>query len=203
MRVLSLTKWVAVSVILLVLLSNLWIISSTQDQIHSTSQSLMGAEVALVFGTSDRLVNGEDNPFFKNRVRAAADLLKSGKVEKLLLSGSKDSVYYDEAIKMQKAIIKLGVDKKDVILDQYGNRTLVSIARLRDIYHFDQCVLVTQKYHAYRSVFIANKLGVSAECFLADTPDIYEHKKAILRELFARTKALIDLYILYPEIAKS
>lgn len=202
MRILKLTKWVVAILFFIVLISNMWIIMTTENRVYVDASDLAGADVALVFGTSDKLIGGGANPFFKNRVLAAAELLNSGKVNKLLLSGSKDSVYYDEAIKMKKALLKMGIAEKSIILDQYGNRTLLSIARLRDVYNIDRCVFVTQKYHAYRTLFIADELGVSAECYIAQTPDLYTHKKAIIRELFARTKAIIDIYVLFPEKAE-
>ncbi|UXP31680.1 YdcF family protein [Reichenbachiella agarivorans] len=178
---------------------NVWIIGQTTDRIYADSRQLIGAEVGLVFGTSSKLIGGDPNPFFTKRMIAAAELIKSGKVEKLILSGSRDSVYYNEPVQMQEALVALGVSKDQLILDDSGNRTLASVARLRDIYGYEQCVMITQQYHAYRCLFIADELGIQAECYQAATPEIFEHKKAILRELFARTKAVIDLYLLYPQ----
>lgn len=182
---------------------NVWIIGQTGDRITEDTRELVGAEVGLVFGTSSKLVGGTPNPFFQNRLKAAVELLKSGKVEKLLLSGSKDSVYYNEPAMMKEALLELGISEQQLILDDYGDRTLESLARMRDIYGIESCVMVTQQYHAYRCLFLADHLGISAECYSAKTPEIFEHKKAILRELFARTKAVIDLYLIYPENLKN
>ncbi|PIB35318.1 hypothetical protein BFP72_07855 [Reichenbachiella sp. 5M10] len=178
---------------------NVWIIGETSDRVYADSRQVIGAEVALVFGTSSKLVGGDANPFFVNRMKAAVELYKSGKVEKLLLSGSRDSIYYNEAQMMEEFLIEEGVPQSSILLDDHGDRTLESIERLRDVYGYTQCVMVTQQYHAYRCIFIADKLGIQAECYQAQTPEIFEHKKAILRELFARTKAILDLYLLYPE----
>lgn len=178
---------------------NVWIIGETSGRIYDDSRQVLGAEVALVFGTSSKLIGGADNPFFVNRMEAAVELFKSGKVEKLVLSGSRDSIYYNEAQMMEEYLMEHGIPQSSLILDDNGDRTLASVARLRDVYGYEQCVMVTQEYHAYRCLFIADKLGMNAECYQADTPEIFEHKKAILRELFARTKAVIDLYLLYPQ----
>jgi SanA protein len=185
------------------LFSNVWIIGQTSDRITSDTRELVGAEVGIVFGTSNKLIGGADNPFFYHRVSAAAQLIRSGKVEKLLLSGSRDSIYYNEAEMMKAALLDLGVSERDLILDDHGDRTFESLARMRDVYGIESCVLVTQQYHAYRCLFLADHLGISAECLSAKTPEIIEHKKAILRELFARTKAVIDIYLIYPENSKN
>lgn len=189
-------KWVLVSTLSFIVLCNVWIVGSTHEGIIKDSRALIGVEVGLVFGTSQRQMNGESNPFFWHRVESAKQLLETGKVERLILSGSKDSIYYDEAEAMKAALLKDGIDSNVLLLDKYGNRTIESLSRLRYVYGYDQCILITQEYHAYRCLFIAKNLGLDAQCFIAKTPDKRTHFKALLRELLARTKAVIDLYIL-------
>lgn len=193
---LDIIKWLTISTLSFVVICNLWIVGTTHERVIRDSGQLLGAEVGLVFGTSQHQMNGESNPFFTNRVASAKQLFKSGKVEKLVLSGSKDSIYYDEAEAMKAALIEQGIEDDVLILDKYGNRTIESLARLRDVYGYNQCILITQEYHAYRCLFIAQKLGLDAQCFVAQTPDRKEHIWALLRELLARTKAVIDLYIM-------
>ena len=193
---LDIIKWLVLSAVAFVAFCNIWIVADSQEFVVEDSRALLGAEVGLVFGTSHRLVGGKSNPFFDNRVAAAKSLMLSAKVEKLILSGSKDSIYYDEAEAMRKALIIEGVVDNLLILDKYGNRTLESLRRLKEVYGYDQCILITQEYHAYRSVFLARKLGLSVQCFVADTPNRKDHFKALARELLARTKAILDLYVL-------
>jgi len=193
---LKLIKWLVIITFSFIVFCNVWIVGSTHSGIIEDSRELIGAEVGLVFGTSQHQVNGESNPFFKHRVQSAKQLLLSGKVERLILSGSKDSIYYDEAEAMKAALVDQGIAPEALILDKYGNRTLESVARLRDVYGYDQCILITQEYHAYRCLFIAEKMGLHAQCYVAKTPDKKAHLWALLRELLARTKAVMDLYIL-------
>ncbi len=192
----KLLQWTLIIGISLIVFSNFWIIQHTHQSIVTDTRELLGAETGLILGTSNKLQNGEENPFFKYRMLAAAELIKSGKVEKLLLSGSSDDQYYDEPDDMKEALLALGVSSDQLILDNNGDRTLYSIARLRDIYGMNECIIVTQKYHAYRALFIAEHLGVEAKCYVADSPAFTDHLSAILREVFARTKAIIDLFIL-------
>lgn len=192
-------KWLIVSTFSFIVICNVWIVATTHSGVIEDSRALIGAEVGLVFGTSQHQVNGTSNPFFSHRVASAKQLLKSGKVEKLILSGSKDSIYYDEAEAMKSALIDQGIDANVLVLDKYGNRTIESLSRLKDVYGYNQCILITQEYHAYRCLFIADKLGLHAQCFVAETPNKKDHIWALLRELLARTKAVIDLYILEPQ----
>lgn len=192
-------KWLIICTFSFIVVCNVWIVGSTHQGVIDDSRELIGAEVGLVFGTSQHQVNGTSNPFFQHRVESARQLLKTGKVEQLILSGSKDSIYYDEAEAMKEALVEQGIEPGKLILDKYGNRTIESLARLRDVYGYNQCILITQEYHAYRCLFIAEKLGLQAQCFVAKTPDKQDHIWALLRELLARTKAVIDLYILQPE----
>lgn len=192
-------KWLVVSVLSFIVICNVWIVGTTYQGVIEDSRELIGAEVGLVFGTSQHQVKGGSNPFFAHRVESAKQLLQTGKVEKLILSGSKDSIYYDEAEAMKKALINQGIDPGLLLLDKYGNRTIESLMRFRDVYGYSQCILITQEYHAYRSLFIAKKLGLDAQCYIAQTPDKKDHIWALLRELLARTKAVIDLYILTEE----
>ncbi|SMD31878.1 SanA protein [Reichenbachiella faecimaris] len=189
-------KWLVICTFSFIVICNVWIVGSTHQGIITDSRALIGAEVGLVFGTSQHQVNGESNPFFDHRVESAKQLLKTGKVERLILSGSKDSIYYDEAEAMKKALVNQGIESDVLVLDKYGNRTIESLERLRDVYGYNQCILITQEYHAYRCLFIAKSLGLQAQCFVAETPDKKSHIWALLRELLARTKAVIDLYIL-------
>lgn len=193
-------KWLILCTVAFIVICNVWIVGSTHEGIVEDSRELIGAEVGLVFGTSQHQVNGTANPFFFNRVESAKQLLNTGKVEQLVLSGSKDSIYYDEAEAMKEALIDQGIAPDLLILDKYGNRTIESLARLKNVYGYDQCILITQEYHAYRCLFIAEKMGMHAQCFVAKTPDKKTHLWALLRELLARTKAIIDLYILSDDV---
>lgn len=195
-RLLQIMQWSLTGVVGLVLFSNLWIVQSTQMQIFDDTNHIPQTEVAIVLGTSKQLVSGKSNPFFDERMKAAARLVKSKRVSRLLLSGSRDSIYYDEAKMMAEALVNLGVSNEIVVMDKQGNRTLESISRLYSVHGHRDCVIITQKNHAYRALFIANHLGIKAVCYEAVTPPMDEHYSVMIREVFARTKAVLDLFVL-------
>ena len=73
--------------LLVFIIANLWVILATQSSINFQANDLPENDVAIVLGTSRKLSNGDQNPYFKNRIEAAYRLFKSGKAKHFLLSG--------------------------------------------------------------------------------------------------------------------
>jgi len=115
--------------LLLICCANWWVIKSTEDKVLTDISLLNGRSVALVLGTSNKLRNGSSNPYFANRIKAAAELYSEGKVSHFILSGDNRSKYYNEPVEMRKALMLLGVPDSVITLDYAGLRTLDSIVR--------------------------------------------------------------------------
>ncbi len=176
--------------------SNIWVVQSTKDQVFYDSTALPNHRVGLVLGTSHRLISGKPNPFFEKRIEMAASLYKSGKIDNLILSGDNRSIYYNEPVEMQKALIKLGIPATAITLDYAGLRTLDSIVRSKEIFGQNKLIIITQPFHSYRALFIGNYYGMDAVAMVADEIELESSMKVRIREYFARTKAVLDLYIL-------
>ncbi len=182
--------------LMVVLITNIWVVSSTSDKVFSDYHKLPNNSVALVLGTSNKLTNGSPNPYFENRIRTAALLYKSGKVTHFILSGDNRSVYYNEPMEMKKALIKEGVPDSVITLDLAGLRTLDSVVRSKEIFGQDKIIIITQPFHCYRALFISQFYHIDAVAIQAIEPSPEAMVKVYLREYFARTKAIIDLYLL-------
>ena len=89
-----------------VVISNIWIVKSTEEKVYFDLSKLPDHRIALVLGTSHKLINGGDNPFFHNRIDMAAHLYKMGKINHFILSGDNRSKFYNEPLEMKKALIK-------------------------------------------------------------------------------------------------
>jgi SanA protein len=184
-------------IILFVVASNIWVVKSTEKYLLTEINEVDSNSVALVLGTSSRLSNGESNPFFENRINAAASLYKSGKIKHFILSGDNlSSRYYNEPAAMQKALIKQGVPQKAITLDLAGLRTLDSIVRSKEIFGQNKILIITQPFHSYRALFISNYYHIDATALGAKEPPTDISLKIQLREYLARTRAVIDLYVL-------
>lgn len=183
-------------ILLTVMASNYWVVRSTHSKILHRPDELTGKGVALVLGTSHRLVSGRPNPFFFNRMQTAADLYHQNKVAHFLLSGDNRTRYYNEPMEMKKALINLGVPDSVITLDYAGLRTLDSIVRSKEIFGQNKIIIITQSFHAYRALFISNYFKIDAVALVADEPEQEEAIRVYVREYLARTKAILDLYVL-------
>lgn len=177
-------------------LSNLWIIYSTHDQIYKSIEAIPSTDVALVLGTSKRLKSGETNPYFNFRIDAAEKLYKTGKVKHLILSGDNQTKYYNEPQYMREALLKKGVPDSVITLDYAGLRTLDSVVRCKKIFGQSKFIIVTQQFHSYRAVFIAENFDIEATAFVADNISLSKSFSVISREFLARPKAILDLFFL-------
>ena len=187
--------WVGLLVALFVVVANIWVVTSTRGRIVASVDELPAKSVALVLGTSNKLVDGSPNPYFLERIHLAADLFRQGKISHFILSGDNRSKYYNEPIEMRKALIRLGVPDSLITLDFAGLRTLDSIVRSKEIFGQNKIVIVTQSFHCYRALFISKFYDIDAVTLLANDPDPHTSLRVNIREWFARAKAVTDLYI--------
>lgn len=183
-------------VLLLMAGTNVWVVVSTRDRVYRSPDALPRYEAALVLGTSSRLMNGEPNPFFVHRMEKAAQLYKNGKVTRFILSGDNRTRYYDEPGTMRKVLVEKGVPAGVIDLDAAGLRTFDSIERSKIVFCKKSLVVVTQPFHAYRALFICDHLGIPAVVLAAREPDETVGPQVYIREFFARTRAVLDIYIL-------
>ena len=182
--------------LLLICCTNWWVIKSTEDKVLTDIHLLNGRSVALVLGTSNKLRNGSANPYFQNRIKAAAELYHEGKVSHFILSGDNRSKYYNEPNEMKKALVLLGVPDSVITLDYAGLRTLDSIVRSKEIFGQDKITIITQPFHSYRALFISHFYNIDAVALVTQDLTNEAPFKVYVREYFARTKAVLDLYIL-------
>ena len=126
----------------------------------------------------------------------AAELYKIGKIDHFILSGDNRSKFYNEPVAMRKALMSRGIPAAAITLDFAGLRTLDSIVRSKEIFGQDKIIIITQPFHSYRALFISRYYKIEAVAVVASEPELEISFKVKIREYFARTKAVLDLYIL-------
>lgn len=127
--------------------------------------ALPPADVGLVLGTGPRNYRRGSgigpNPTFIRRLDAAATLWRSGKVHYLLLSGRREGDY-DEPTAMRAGLIERGVPADIIYRDFSGRRTVDSILRARSIYGLRHMIVVSQRSHLQRALYLAAAAGIDA-----------------------------------------
>ena len=130
-------------------------------------------ETALVLGTAPIGPEGGPNRYFVYRLDTAAGLWKAGKARVLLVSGNKTGESYDEPAAMRAGLIDRGVPAEAIVIDNEGHRTRASVLRARDVYGQSRILIVSQRFHVGRALYIAHRAGIEAwgvEARDVDTP---------------------------------
>ncbi|HJR79184.1 MAG TPA: ElyC/SanA/YdcF family protein [Anaerolineales bacterium] len=155
--------------------------------------------VAIVFGAGLRR-DGTPTAILRDRVQTAANLYLSGRVEKLLMSGDGQMANYNEPEAMRGFALSLGVPEEAIILDFAGSRTYDTCYRAKEIFGVNSALLVTQKFHLPRALFLCNALGLEAAGVEANNRQFRRSAMLIwnTRELFATIGAFLDVFVSYP-----
>ncbi len=180
-------------VLLVIVASNLVIVFFSSGSVYSNLEDLKPHRTAIVLGTSPRVKSGQPNPYFHYRISAAAQLYHEGKVQYIILSGDNRTRYYNEPEQMRREIIKYNVPDSVLYLDYAGLRTLDSMVRSKAIFGQDSIIVVSQKFHNQRAVFLARINGIKAVGFNATDIDRRTGIRTNVREIFARVKVFYDL----------
>lgn len=166
----------------------------SEEYVTQNISKLPNEKVGLVLGTSKSLRNGKDNPYFFNRIEAAEELFKSGKIKYIIVSGDNSTKNYNEPEDMQNELIARGIPKTKIFLDFAGLRTLDSVVRAKEIFGQTSFIIISQRFHSERAVFLAQKKGIEAYGYNAKDVDKEVGFKTNLREYFARVKVFWDLF---------
>jgi SanA protein len=158
------------------------------------------APVAIVFGAG-LWRDGSPTPVLRDRVATAAELYFSGQVEKLLMSGDNSEISYNEPGAMRDYALSLGIPDDDIVLDYAGRRTYDTCFRAREIFGIDEAILVTQRFHLPRALYVCNQLGITASGVPADQRR-YNNRSLVwwnLRETPATLVALWEVHFSRPQ----
>ena len=166
-------------------------------RVYSDVEAVPVREYGLLPGTS-RLVHGKYlNTYFLNRIRAAVELYKEGKIRKIIVSGDNGRTDYNETGDMARELVAEGVAPEDVLSDYAGFRTLDSVVRARNLFGATELTVISQRFHCERAIYLAARHGIDAVGFEADevAPRSVRIKLAV-REAFARVLAVLDAEVL-------
>ena len=159
---------------------------------------LLKAIYALIVLGAGYWPGGRLSNALADRMDMAIALYEAGKVNKLLLTGDNRFADYNEPAAMAAYAEARGVPREDLILDFAGRRTYDSCYRASAIFGAEQAILVTQEFHLPRALYTCNQLGLETVGVVADRRTYVRATWYQLRELFALTRAWLDLKLFRP-----
>lgn len=181
-----------------------YILASTRNDVHTIAQieeSGAHAQAILVLGASV-LPSGKPSDILADRLEVAADLFLAGAADQIIVSGDNREAHYNESDAMKAYCVSLGVPADDVVVDHAGYDTYASVYRAKHVYGADDVMIVTQAYHLYRALAIAQGLGMIAQGVAADKGAYDNQMSYSLREVIARDKDFLQtLFRIPPEDA--
>lgn len=139
--------------------------------------------------------DGRISDVLYDRLEKAYGLYRAGKVKRLLLSGDHGTVAYDEVNHMRDFMVSRGVPRENLFLDHAGFNTYDSLVRARRVFRAGDCIIVTQRFHLPRALYIARRAGLRAWGYPADRRRYLYRKRYAVREYFAVMKAFLDCAI--------
>lgn len=173
--------------------SNFWVNYESKDFVKANSDELPSCKVGLLLGTSKLLKNGNQNPFFTFRINAALNLFHSGKIKHVLISGDNSTKAYNEPEDMMNELIASGIPADKISLDYAGFDTYDSVLRANKIFGQYSFIVISQRFHAERAVYIARRYGFDVWGFAAKDVATTKSFLTHVREYFARVKAYFEV----------
>ena len=171
---------------------NALVVSSTRENVITVQEAaeLDDVDCIIVLGCLVRS-DGTLSDMLSDRVDRGIEVYgmiaeKSG--AKLLMSGDHGTVEYDEVNAMKQYAIENGIDSEEIFMDHAGFSTYESIYRAKEIFGAEKVVIVTQEYHLYRALYIADALGLEAYGVASDQRTYSGQTIRDIREILARNK---------------
>ncbi len=151
------------------------------------ASDLLDVDAILILGCQ---VKNNDTPssMLKERLLKGIELYDEKAALKIIMSGDHGQDNYDEVNVMKDFAIQAGIPSADIFMDHAGFSTYESIYRAKEIFQAKKIIIVTQEYHLYRALYIADRLGLDAYGVLADTKQYSGQVYRNVREILARVK---------------
>ena len=193
LRAVKITAFVLVVCMVVGLISVLAIngrvVSVGKERLLTAQQAaeLDDVDCILVLGCGVK-ADGTPSLMLQDRLERSLQLYQLDVAPKLLMSGDHGRQGYDEVGTMKEFVVDAGVPSSDVFMDHAGFSTYESMYRAKDVFQADKIVIVSQEYHLYRAIYIAQALGLDAYGVAADGEDYAGQWGRDIREVLARVK---------------
>lgn len=180
--------------VLAVFAINIAVIASTSDDLWQSHElKNKNADYIVVLGAGLD-ADGHPSPMLEERLNKGIELYRLKAGQKILLSGDNDRAYYDEVKAMKRYLEAKNIDAKAIVTDPDGSSTYASMSRLEEAFDANSVIVVSQKYHLYRALFIAEHAGLKCYGIPADVHPWAGRADYGSREFWARVKDFGQVY---------
>lgn len=171
---------------------NIWVTQTASGRIfEDVPEQNTANDCIIILGAG--LYGDKPSPMLEDRLKKGIELYKNNAAPKILMSGDHGRSGYNEVQVMKQYAIDAGVPSSDIFMDHAGFSTYESMIRARDIFEVHSPIIVTQKYHIYRAVFIAKQLGIDCTGIPTDEFPYGGQFHRNIREYIARCKDVVTV----------
>ena len=191
-------KWIIIFgfiIILMVLMINLFIILKEKKKIISEKQATQMKDVDCILVLGAGIRNDKPTHMLEDRLLQGISLYQKNASNKIIMSGDHGKENYDEVNIMKQFAIDKGVPSTDIFMDHAGFSTYESIYRAKEIFAAEKILIVTQKYHLYRALHVADRLDLEAYGVASDPRKYVGQIMREIREVVARNKDFFMCFV--------
>lgn len=176
--------------VLIVFLINAYVQGYAEERIKTNCQEVPKVDAILVLGCEVR-DDGSLSLMLRDRLNKGIEAYQNEVAPKIVVSGDNRSESNTEVNVMKQYLMDNGVKEEDIIMDKAGYSTYDSMYRLKNIFGIKTCVIITQKYHLYRAIYIGGQLGVDCYGIASEGDNYYGQASRDFREVLARNKDFV------------
>ena len=191
LKILKILLIIVLISIIITIIINYYIINTSKKRIlkEEDYSKLNNIDCILILGAG--IWSDKPSPMLQDRLDEGIKLYKKGFASKIIMSGDHGKEEYDEVNVMKSYAIEKGVPSKDIFMDHAGFSTYESVYRAKEVFEVKKMIIVTQKYHLYRALYIADRLGINAYGVNSNPKKYSGQIFREVREILARNKDFI------------
>ena len=181
--------------VVLIFSINGYIKTSSKKRIITIEQATILGDVDCILVLGAGVWGDRPTHMLEDRLNFGITLYQKGASDRILMSGDHGRKNYDEVNVMKDYAVNEGVLSSDVFMDHAGFSTYESLYRARDIFEAKKIIIVTQEYHLYRALYVADKLGLEAYGVASNPREYAGQSSRDIREVLARVKDFVYVII--------